>query len=148
MIKMPATVKDWIILGLRLFFAGTLIYASIDKILNPIDFAQTIFNYQIIGVRLSRWVAIWLPYLELILGLFLLAGIWLKSSARLNLSLMLIFLVAVGQAYFRGLKISCGCFAVDGPEKIGIGDIFSNIALLLASIVLVLLLEYNPKKST
>ena len=129
---------------LRLLFAGMLIYASADKLLNPLEFSHAVSNYQLTGLRLSRWVAISLPYLELLLGLLLLAGVWLDAAGLLNFLLMMLFLTVVSQAYSRGLEISCGCFSVDGNTRIGADDLAINLLLAAASALLMWLNFRKP----
>ena len=129
---------------LRLLFAGMLIYASADKLLNPLEFSHAVSNYQLTGLRLSRWVAISLPYLELLLGLLLLAGVWLDAAGLLNFLLMMLFLTVVSQAYSRGLEINCGCFSVDGNTRIGADDLAINLLLAAASALLMWLNFRKP----
>ena len=86
------------------------VYASIDKISSPTYFAGTIQNYQIIPEFLLNIVAITLPWLELICGVLILAGVWHRSAAFITSLLMIIFIIAILSAILRGLDIECGCF--------------------------------------
>lgn len=135
--RIPGGMK-WFIIVLRIVFGIILIAASIDKLTHPIQFAQAVENYRLVGEVLSRWTAIWLPYLELATGILLIAGIWLDAAAIVNFVMMAIFLVAVIQAYARGLDINCGCFSTDGGSKIGPGKILYNFLLLGGSLILLL----------
>ncbi len=135
---MNIAVQKWGRILLRLVFGGILIAASIDKILHPIQFSQAVENYQLVGETLSRWAAIWLPYLEIIIGILLILGIWVEASAILNLGMMLVFFVAVLQAYARGLDIHCGCFTVEGEAGVDLEKIFYNSLLLVGSGLLLL----------
>ncbi len=127
----------------RLFFGAILVYASVDKILHPVQFALAVENYRLIGAEASRWVAIWLPYLELLTGLLLISGIWSDVATVTTTVLMAIFFVAVFQAYFRGLDINCGCFSVDGETNLGIRKVMENLALLIGSLGLVFLQRHR-----
>jgi len=51
-----------------------------------------------------------LPWLELLCGLMLLAGLRLDAALGWSIALFGIFALATGQAWARGLDISCGCF--------------------------------------
>jgi uncharacterized membrane protein YphA (DoxX/SURF4 family) len=86
------------------------IYASIDKIANPAYFAGMIQNYQLAPDIFINIAAIILPWLELLCGALLLTGIWHRSAAFLITFLMLVFMIAISSAIFRGLDIECGCF--------------------------------------
>ncbi|MCK6619905.1 MAG: DoxX family membrane protein [Calditrichaceae bacterium] len=132
-IEMNKAVQKWAGISLRLVFGGILIAASIDKILHPVQFSQAVENYQLAGETLSRWAAVWLPYLEIITGILLILGIWVKAAAILNLGMMFIFFVAVFQAYVRGLDIHCGCFTVEGDETVDLWKILYNLLLAIGS---------------
>lgn len=126
----------WFIIALRIGFGAILIAASIDKLLHPIQFAQAVENYQVFGEVLSRWVAIWLPYLEILTGVLLILGIWFDAAAILNFLMMTIFFLALMQAYIRGLDINCGCFSVQGGTKLGLGKLLYNLLLFGGSSIL------------
>jgi len=86
------------------------IYASIDKIADPAYFAGTIQNYQLIPVWLINISAITLPWLELLCGVLLLTGVWHRSASLIITLLMIVFIIAISSAIFRGLDIECGCY--------------------------------------
>ncbi|MGH1362591.1 MAG: MauE/DoxX family redox-associated membrane protein [Calditrichia bacterium] len=129
---------------LRLFFAGLLLFAAYDKVLHPTAFAQSIENYRMLGPTASRWLAIWIPYLEAILGVCLIVGFWPKETSYLNALLMAVFLTAVAQGYFRGLDINCGCFAAESGSKLSLGKLMQNVLLFLLSIGLIVLNRTSP----
>ena len=135
----------WLLLLLRFGFGILLIYASVDKIMHPHGFAVMVENYRVFGKDLSLLTAVFVPYLEAVVGILLIIGVWLEASAFINMMLFLVFLILIGQAYIRGLDISCGCFAVDETEKIGGLKLFTNILYAVFSIVLVRLIQ---KQST
>ncbi|NMC49328.1 MAG: DoxX family membrane protein [Desulfovibrio sp.] len=96
---------------LRMLMAGIFLYASYDKILHPADFAAIIKDYRILPDILVNPAAIILPWLEMILGLLLLAGKWLEGALFLVNALMLLFWTALVVNAFRGIDIGCGCFS-------------------------------------
>ena len=55
-----------------------------------------------------------LPWLEIVLGLLLLAGIATRAVAVAAAGLLLVFVAGVTQAWARGLSIDCGCFGGGG----------------------------------
>ena len=95
----------------RLILAGIFIYASLDKIAHPAAFAKDVYNYQILPDALINLTALVLPWLELFLGLCLLAGIWLPGAVLTVNGLMVVFLAALVFNLARGLDINCGCFS-------------------------------------
>jgi uncharacterized membrane protein YphA (DoxX/SURF4 family) len=95
----------------RLLLGAVFIAASIDKIAHPAAFAKIVSNYQILPGHLVNILAIVLPWLEAILGLFILCGWWLPGATILANLLLLAFFGAIAQAVARGIDINCGCFS-------------------------------------
>lgn len=95
----------------RLILGAVFIYASIDKILHPAAFAEAVYNYQILPDALINLTAIVLPWLELILGIFLAFGLLREGSVSIVTLLLLVFLGAMVFNLARGLDIHCGCFS-------------------------------------
>ncbi len=94
----------------RFFLGGLLVYASIDKILNPAAFAEVVFNYRILPDDLINLTAILLPPFELVLGVLLLLGHWLAGGVLLSSSVLSVFFLSVAFNLARGLNVDCGCF--------------------------------------
>ena len=96
----------------RIVLGAIFIYASMDKIANMPDFAKVILNYKILPVQLVNLLAIFLPWLEFVLGVFLIIGKFERASLLVYSAMMVVFIIALSQAQIRGLDISCGCFSV------------------------------------
>lgn len=95
----------------RLILGVVFIYASIDKILHPAAFAVAVYNYQILPDALINLTAIILPWLELLLGIFLVLGVCLPGVVFLSNMLLATFFGALVFNLARGLDINCGCFS-------------------------------------
>jgi len=106
--------KIWnkFILVLKWLVAVIFIFAGVSKILNPDVFARDIDNYRIFSYFLVTIIAIVLPWLEVLCGVFLIFGKWQKGAAVTLLILAFMFLVAISSAMARGLDITCGCFTM------------------------------------
>lgn len=96
---------------LRLLLGAVFLYASYDKILHPGDFARAVHNYQLLPAAVVNPVAVVLPWMELLLGFFLLAGAWLPGTTLLSTLLLAVFNAALIFNLARGLDVSCGCFS-------------------------------------
>jgi putative oxidoreductase len=95
----------------RWILGGLLVWASLSKIANPQEFFVSMAAYKVAlpGVLL-RLAAIILPWLELLCGLLLMGRIWTRAAALWALMMFGLFVMMTGQAWGRGLEISCGCF--------------------------------------
>ena len=74
------------------------------------NFLYVIQNYEFLPAALENISAHFIPWLELIVGLTLLVGIWTKLSLRIIQVLLGCFIVIVAQAIIRQLDVvDCGC---------------------------------------
>jgi len=95
----------------RLILGAVFIYASMDKIAHPEAFAKAVYNYQILPDALINLTAIVLPWLELVIGIFLLTGLFREGTASIVTLLLTVFFGAMLFNLARGLDIHCGCFS-------------------------------------
>jgi uncharacterized membrane protein YphA (DoxX/SURF4 family) len=98
---------------LRVALGVVFISASVDKIMNPQNFAANIANYRLIPYQWINLAAIILPWVEVIIGSLLVMGIWTGANGLLASGMLMVFSIAILQALFRNLDISCGCFSTD-----------------------------------
>ena len=94
---------------LRVILGGIFIYVAVNKMINPEEFAKAIKNYEMLPLQVINIIAIILPYLEFLAGLFLLFGIYKKGSSAILIITLIVFIIALSSAYARGLNIDCGC---------------------------------------
>ncbi len=121
----------------RLVLGGLFVYAGAAKALEPLDFAQNIRNYQLVGQSLSFMAALVLPWLEILAGACLVAGIWKRGAALVISVLLVFFIVLTAVTMVRGLDVDCGCF---GPaaRKAGWGVILEDLGMLALGLVVLL----------
>ena len=127
----------------RWLLAAVLLLASVSKLANPQEFYASIVAYQLpLALPLVRLVAIILPWLELLCGVLLLVGGARQAALAWTVVLFASFVLATGQAWARGLNISCGCFHLDFLANPGLVKLiefipfaFFRAALLLAGAV-------------
>jgi len=94
----------------RFVLGGLLIYASYHKIVDPPDFAKSIYNYKLVPAPLINLFAIYLPWVELIAGAALITGVGLRGGAAIAGLLFLAFLADLAYDLARGCPTPCGCF--------------------------------------
>ena len=101
----------------RLVLGGVFLVAGATKIPDPGGLAASIRSYEL---SLPGWFvslsAHALPYLEVMLGVYLLAGLFQKVFAWATTGLTALFLLALLQGALRGLEIDCGCFGSSAGE--------------------------------
>jgi len=95
---------------LRLGIGSLFLYAGVLKAADPAGFAEEINRYHLLPWGAVAAVALYLPWLEVICGGSLIIGKSKKAALWLLSVLMIVFLMALGTAWFRGLDIRCGCF--------------------------------------
>ena len=117
----------------RVILGVILIYASIDKIAHPAEFAKSIGNYNVLPFGLENLLGIVLPILELLVGTCLVLGIMLDGSAIIAAGMMTVFIIALSQAMIRGIDINCGCFKVtveNAGQQVGLKRIIEDFLFL------------------
>ena len=89
--------------GLKIFGTG------LDR------FTRDVANYRIVGPPLDVIAAFSVPWLEMIAGVCLMLGILRRGAILTIASLVAVFSVSIGWAWFHKLDISCGCHGTDAP---------------------------------
>lgn len=107
--------------GLRLAIGALFVYSGVLKVGDPLGTADSVRNYELIGDPWITAVALLLPWVEIIAGALLLTGLWLPGALAVVAGSSLVFLIAIGSAWGRGLNIECGCFGAvgEGPSSYG-----------------------------
>ncbi len=100
----------WIGTVIRIFLGVILGWAGVVKIRNPEAFIKIVRAYNLLPEELGVLWGIFLPWIELVTGLFLISGLWHKSAVLSSSGLFLAFAAAVGINILRGADIACGCF--------------------------------------
>jgi uncharacterized membrane protein YphA (DoxX/SURF4 family) len=126
-----------LLLTIRMLLGFIFIFAAITKVTDPEGFSQAIYNYKLIPDFLINFLAIIIPWIELVAGILLAFGISVKENSVIFSGLLVLFIVAIGISLARGLNIDCGCFGTIDGSKIGLLKILENIGLLLLSLILI-----------
>lgn len=138
---------DFFAIGLRIVLGAVFLYAGVPKIIDPAGFAETIHRYQLLPPLLINPTAVVLPWAEALIGLFLIAGIWLPGAVVTVNALLVVFTGALAFNYARGLNIDCGCFAADSADGITLLTLLRDAVFLVMSIALFFILRRTRGKS-
>lgn len=123
-------------LALRLLLGAVFVYAAYTKLRQSwLLFALSIDSYQLLPEWAVFAVAQTLPWLELALGLLLIAGVWLRYLSVVAAAILAAFFAVMVLSYFRGASIDCGCFGVGEP--LSAKTLLRDGVLLAAAVVLV-----------
>ena len=97
----------------RLILGVVFIFASYDKIINPAGFSDNIHNFHLTPAAVENLAALIIPWLELIVGVFLIFGVFLEGSTSITIGLLTFFIFILSQAVLRGIDVHCGCFKTE-----------------------------------
>jgi uncharacterized membrane protein YphA (DoxX/SURF4 family) len=115
----------------RLAIGVVFVVAALAKIGDPAYFAQEVHNYHLAPLWSENLVALTLPWIELLAALALILGPRARAGAVVTLAFTLVFTVAVGSAWARGLDFRCGCFGKLGAGRVGAEKFAENVGLVL-----------------
>ncbi len=133
---------------LRLLLGAYFVYASLDKIAAPAAFAKVVYQWQVAGPLPSNLVAVTLPWVEILAGLLLIAGVWRREAALVIALLLAVFVVSAGSVLARGIDVvNCGCTSLASADASaswppawtrGVGWFLVTRNILLLGVALVL----------
>jgi uncharacterized membrane protein YphA (DoxX/SURF4 family) len=109
-----AQVRDVVGTVARLGLAAVFLVSGVLKAIDPDGTYVAVRAYDVLPKAAVAVVAGVLPWLEIALGLLLLAGLATRAVAVAGAGLLLVFVAGVTQAWARGLSIDCGCFGGGG----------------------------------
>lgn len=100
----------WVVI--RILVGAVFAFAGFMKAIIPHqNVVYLIQQYELFPSALENQIGLILPWVELIAGIFLMLGLWIRPTLIGLWLLSSIFIVVVFQAILRHLPIdSCGCF--------------------------------------
>src|SRR3954454_666558 len=136
----------WVAFWLRVALGVIFVYAAWVKLRLPWElFAMSIDSYKLLPTPLVEILARTLPWFELVLGLVLIAGRWLRVTSTVTSLLLLVFFSLIVRAALKGQEISCGCF---GPgETISWKTMLRDGSMLAGSLFLTAMAFLRPRRS-
>jgi hypothetical protein len=81
-------------------------------------------------------MAVALPPFEMLLGIYLIAGLLLPLSSALATALLAAFTITVASAVIRGLSAPCGCFGPGDSQPATWFTVLRDTAFLLPAVYL------------
>jgi hypothetical protein len=134
--------QPWLTLIARLVLGGVLIAAGALKIGNLQKSAMAVRAYEMLPVSFANFLGYSLPWVEVGVGLLLITGTVVRTSGLIGAIIMIVFIIAISQAWARGLSIDCGCFggggAIDPKKTKYLSEILRDLGLFTLGIYLYL----------
>lgn len=119
----------------KIFIGFLFILSSVTKIPETAKFADSIANYQLLPKAMLMPMAIIVPWIQMIAGIMIILDIYPRSSAFILSGLLVVYIIAIAQAWARGIDIECGCFDLltqfGLEERVGLEAIIRDLVFLL-----------------
>jgi uncharacterized membrane protein YphA (DoxX/SURF4 family) len=121
----------------RVLLGGLLIVAGVLKIGHSAELASAIAGFRLLPPAIVGPLAVALPFIELLLGSYLIAGLFTKTIAAIVAAQFILYAGAIGSAVVRHIPASCGCFgpndsaAADWPH-VGFDLLLAGAAIFVA----------------
>ena len=125
--------SPYLSLILRLYIGGIFIYAGMSKVHYPGEFAENLAAYQMLPYWAVNFVAVILPWVEIVCGLFLIIGFKSKVSASIIGLLLIVFIFGIFINLIKETPISCGCFDSIGSQ-IRWKDVFRDLGWFILTL--------------
>lgn len=108
--------NPWLHRLLALGLGGLFLYASYDKVQDPRPLITIIWGYRLVPPELTNLIAIYMPWMELLVGLGLVTGIGRRAAAGWATVLLVLFTTALVINAVRGIDVACGCFSTSAEN--------------------------------
>jgi len=106
----------WLHRILGIVLGGIFLYAASGKLLDPRPLVTIIWNYRILPAGPINLMAIYMPWMELLVGLALVSGFKRRAAAAWASALLCSFTVALFVNAVRGIDVACGCFSTSAED--------------------------------
>lgn len=124
-------------LALRLLLGGVLVFSAVTKLPLHSQFVGVVEAYNLLPGPLAEAYALALPWVELLVGAYLVLGILLRPSAAVTALMALSFTVANLSAIARGEQYCGSCFGEAVPLLVS-QALTLDILIITAALVLLL----------
>jgi uncharacterized membrane protein YphA (DoxX/SURF4 family) len=123
-------MKKALLIAGQLLLAAIFIYAGYAKLREPWpQFAVSINSFRLVPATWLEPLAKWVPWAELILGLWIVSGVLLRWSALTASAVLTFFFAVLIRSYAMGLEVDCGCFG-SGEAPLGPMRLFEEAVML------------------
>lgn len=124
---------DAAVFAVRIAVGGLLLLAGALKIGHSTELAAAIASFRLLPAFVTGPLALALPFFEVLLGGYLVIGLFTRVVATVACAQFIVYAVAVASAVVRHIPAGCGCF---GPNDTAVADwphVAFDLGLALAS---------------
>ncbi len=129
---------DIVVLVLRVALGIVFVAAGALKIGHADVFASEIAGFQLLPFGLIAPLALLLPFVEVLLGAYLIIGLFTRVAGGFAAFQLAIFSAAIASAVVRGIHASCGCFGPADQTTTSWGEVARDAALVLVALFIAL----------
>lgn len=122
---------------IRVFLGIIFLSAALGKLRKHPQFVEAVQDYRLLPESFAHTYALWLPWIELVIGLMFLGGFGLRLAAIVAFLLLISFLIAtILNLRVGGIVRKCHCYGIFGDTNISWGIVARNIVLAILTIML------------
>ncbi len=103
----------------RLLVGGLLLVAGALKVGHAAELAAAMAGFRLLPAAIVGPLAVAIPFVELLLGAYLVAGLFTRVVAAVVTLQFVCYAAAIASAVVRHLPVACGCF---GPNDSAAAD--------------------------
>ncbi len=124
---------------------GVFLYAAFPKLADPRPLIGIIWGYRILPPGPINLMAVYMPWMEILVGLALVTGFKRRAASLWALALLTMFIAALLINALRGVNVACGCFSTSAE------DVHNAWLLVLRDLPMwlgaVVLLVFTPRRA-
>ncbi len=127
----------WLHRVLGVVLGAIFLYAAHAKLLDPRPLVTIIWNYRILPPGPVNPMAIYMPWMELLVGVALVTGFKRRGAAVWATVMLLVFSLALLVNALRGINVACGCFSTSAEDVHNAWLlVLRDLPMLLAALVM------------
>ena len=137
--------NTWLHRLLGLVLGAVFLYAAFEKVLDPRPLLTIIWGYRILPPGPINLLAVYMPWMELLVGLAMVTGFRRRAAALWGTGLLTMFIAALLINAVRGVNVACGCFSTSAEDVHNAWLlVLRDVPMWLASVVL---LVFAPRRA-
>lgn len=123
-----------VMVGLRFVLGVLFVAAGVAKVGRRGVFVEAVRGYQMLPPSLVGVVGVGLPWLEVGVGVLLIAGVGLPVVGVVTAGLLVVFAYGMAVNLWRGRRIDCGCRGAGVGRRISWPLVGRNLVLAAAAL--------------